>query len=143
MANIPLINGVAYSWADISFNIFGVEISGVDAISYSDEQAITDNYGAGRNPVSRSYGQITYEASITLHMEEVIALQNASPTGRLQDLPEVDIPVVFLPENGVISTDVLKNVKFTKNTREVSKGDDMVAVEIPLRISHIIWHKAV
>lgn len=139
MASIPLINGTAYDWSQIVFNVLGVEVSGVDEISYSEEQEMTDNYGAGNRPVSRSYGQITTEASITLHMEEVEALQAAAPNGRLQEIPEFDLPVAFLPEGGVITVHVLKNVRFKSNSRSISKGDSAVAVEIPLAVSHIKW----
>lgn len=139
MANQPLINGTAYAWSQIAFNVLGVQVSGVDSISYSEEQEMTDNYGAGTRPVSRSYGQISTEGSITLHMEEVEALQQAVDSGRLQDIPEFDLPVSYLPEGGVITTHVLKNVRFKGNSRSVTKGDAAIAVEIPLQISHIKW----
>lgn len=139
MANTPLINGTAYAWSQIVFNVLGVQVSGVDSISYSEEQEMTDNYGSGTRPVSRSYGQITTEGSITLHMEEVEALQQAVESGRLQDIPEFDLPVSYLPEGGVITTHILKNVRFKSNSRSVTKGDAAIAVEIPLQISHIKW----
>jgi hypothetical protein len=135
----PLINGTAYSWSQIKFLLFNVPIAGVHAISYSDEQEIQDNHGAGRRVVSRGYGQIKTEASITLDMAEVEALQKASPTGNIMDIPEFDMQVSFLPVGGVIATHTLKNVKFKKNVRTVQRNDMEVPVEIPLAVSEILW----
>src|SRR5919109_3878864 len=106
---IPLINGTAYSWSQIKFALFNVPVAGVHAINYSDEQAIQDNHGAGRRVVSRGYGQITTEGSITLDLAEVQALINASPTGNIMDIPEFDMVVSWLPESGVILTHTLHN----------------------------------
>ncbi len=134
-----LVNGIAYAWVDINVNILGVSVSGISAIKYDDEQEMEDNYGAGRFPTTRGYGEIKTTASITLHAEEVVALQRIAPFGRLQDIPPFDIPVSYLPENGNVTTDVLKNVQFKKNGRDTKKGDKMIDVEIPLQVSHIKW----
>jgi len=139
MAFQPLVNGTAYSWSQITLNILGVPVAGVSAISYNEEQEMTDNYGAGNRPVSRGYGRITTEGSVTLHMEEVEAIQAAVSTGRLQDIPEFDVVVAYLPEGGTIVTHTLKNVRFKNNGREISEGDMVVSVEIPMQISHINW----
>lgn len=138
--NQPLINGVAYSWSQIRMNILGVEVAGVTEINYSDDQEMQNNYGGGNQPVSRGYGQITYEASISMHMEEVEAITAVAPNRRLQDIPEFDIPVLFVPENGgVIVTHVLKNWRFKNNRRANSRGDMENVVELQGLISHIIW----
>jgi hypothetical protein len=139
MAYQPLVNGTAYSWSQITLNILGVPVAGVSSISYNEEQEMQDNYGAGNRPVSRGYGRINTEGSVTLHMEEVEAIQNAVSTGRLQDIPEFDIVVAYLPEGGNIVTHTLKNCRFKNNGREVSEGDMAINVEIPLQISHINW----
>jgi hypothetical protein len=136
-----LINGIAYSWSDVNVNVLGVLVSGISAINYEDEQEIEDNYGAGRMPVSRGYGEIKTTGSITLHSEEIVALQKVVPGGRLQDIPPFDIPVTYLPASGVITTDILKNVQFKKNSRNPKQGDKKIEVEIPLAISHIQWGK--
>lgn len=139
MAFQPLVNGTAYSWSQITVNILGVPVAGVSAVSYTEEQEMQDNYGAGNRPVSRGYGRITTEGSITMHMEEVEALQAAVTTGRLQDIPEFDVVVAYLPEGGNIVTHTLKNCRFKNNGREISEGDMAINVEIPMQISHINW----
>jgi hypothetical protein len=134
-----LINGTAHSWSDITVNILGVPVAGIDAIKYSDDQEIEDNYGAGRLPVSRGYGEIKTKGSITLHMEEVVALQQTVPSHRLQDIPPFDIPVSYLPSSGNVTTDLLRNCQFKGNGRDPKRGDKKIAVDIELAISHIEW----
>lgn len=139
MAFQPLVNGTAYSWSQITINVLGVPVAGVVGISYSEEQEMQDNFAAGNRPVSRGYGNITAEGSISLHMEEVEALQAAVATGRLQDIPEFDIVVAFLPEGGIVTTHTLKNCRFRSNGRELEQNQMEIVVEIPLQISHIQW----
>lgn len=134
-----LINGVAYSWSQIKINILGRQVIGVSKISYSDKEEMQDNYGAGNLPVSRSYGKISCEASIELYMEEIEALQKATPTGRLQDIPEFDVVVSYQPQAGKITNHTLHNVRFKENAREAGNEDMVIKAEIPLLISHISW----
>lgn len=135
----PLINGTAYSWAQIKVNILGTPVTGITAIKYTEEQEMQDNFGAGNRPVSRGYGGITAGGSITLHMEEIEALQQASATGSLMDIPEFDIVVSFLPAAGIIRTHTLHNCRFKKNERDIKQGDMEIAVELDLQISHVTW----
>ena len=138
----PLINGKAYEWADITLNIMGVPIAGVTAIDYEEDQDMSNNYGAGNKPVSRSYGQIKYDnCKITLHAEEVVALQKVAPNGRIQEIPEFDIIVSYIPDGGAVTTDILKAVRFTKNSRTPKAGDSTIEVEIPLIVGDIKWGK--
>lgn len=135
----PLINGTAYSWSQIKLNILGANPTGVTAIDYSEEQEIQNNYGIGNNPVSRGYGAIKPEASITMHMAEVEQLQALTDTGRIQEIPEFDIVVSYLPENGNIVTHTLHNCRFKTNKRDVKQGDMELTTQINLVISHISW----
>lgn len=139
MAYAPLINGTAYSWSQIVLNILGTQVAGVTNISYNENQEMQDNFGAGNRPVSRGYGRIQAEATLTLHAEEVEALQAAVSTGRLQDIPEFDVVVSYLPEGGNIVSHSLKNCRFKTNGREVGEGDMAIEVELELQVSHINW----
>lgn len=136
---IPLINGILYSWGDIVLTIGGVPVTGITAISYGEEQEVANHYGAGRYPVGRSKGRITPTASITLSMEEVVALQSQAPGGRLQDIAPFDIGVSYLPESGVITHDNIRNCQFAVNKREWAEGDTREEVELTLIPSHIEW----
>ena len=132
----PLINGRAYAWENVLVNIGGRVVKGIQAIEYDDEQEIEDNPGVGNQPVSRGFGQINYSGSLTLHMEEVEALQAASPTGRLQDLPFFNITVAF--SNGAkTTTHLLEAVTMKNNGRKMQVNDKRVDVVIPLAIGRI------
>ena len=53
----PLINGVNYSWANISVILFGQPVIGIVSIMYKAKQEKKNNYGSGTEPVSRGYGR--------------------------------------------------------------------------------------
>ena len=129
---IPNINGQMYGWADVKVNIGAMVLTSISAISYAESQTIEKVYGAGRYPIGYGKGRIEPSASITLYQEEIIALQKAATNGRLQDLAPFDIVVSYLPEDGVIVTDIIKGCKFTENKREISEGDTSVQVECEL-----------
>jgi hypothetical protein len=135
----PLVNGKAYEWADIQIMILGVPFTGVTAIEYSEPQEMKNVMAAGRFPNSRIYGQVAPEAKITLLMSEVEAIQKVAPGGRIQDIPEFDIPVMYLDTANLTVKHKLRNVRFTSNIRTSETGSDALSVEIPLVLSHIDW----
>jgi hypothetical protein len=135
----PLINGVAYTWSQVNINVLGRLVVGIVAIDYSDKQDMQDNYGQGNYVVSRGIGKIMCEASVTLEAAEVEALQLASPTGRIQDIPEFDVPISYIDNADVLATHTLKNVRFKENKRSAKSGDMTMEVELPLLVSHINW----
>ena len=134
---IPLINGIEYSWGDITATVGGVPVVGITAIEYGDDQVVENHYGAGRFPVSYSKGRVTPSAKITVAMGEVIGWQAKSPTGRLQDLAPFPIVVAYIPEDGQIVTDKIMNCRFKKNARNWKEGDtrQLVDLELVPRIS--------
>lgn len=137
----PLINGTMYDWSSITVNIAGTPVTGITSIEYSDEQEIEDCYGAGRYPVGRGKGRIKCTAKMTLYMQEVVAIQKQSLNGRLQDIAPFDVIVAYLPENGQLVTDVVKNCQFKANKRAWKEGDMKQEVELELVVSHVIWGK--
>lgn len=138
---IPLINGVAYGWADIVCLIAGIPVTGITAIEYDDKQEIKDHYGAGRYPVSRGKGRISCSAKITLEMSELLAIQTKSINGRLQDIAPFDVQVSYIPDGGRIVHDVIKDCQFTENARKWKEGDTTQTVDLPLIVSRIDWGK--
>lgn len=138
---LPLINGVSYGWADIVCTIAGVPVVGISAIEYGDKKEIKNKYGAGRHPVSRAYGRITPSAKITLSMEEVVALQRQSPSGRIYDLAPFTVSVSYVPESGIIVHDKICNCQFVENKRSWKEGDTDQDVDLELLPSHIEWNK--
>lgn len=138
---IPLINGVEYGWSDVVLCINGVPVAGITAISYGDKQDMQNIYGAGRHPVGRGKGRIIPSAKITLLMSEVVAIQSQSVNGRIQDIAPFDITVSYLPANGKIVTDKIRNCQFVENKREPKEGDMSIPVELELLPGFIDWGK--
>lgn len=138
---MPNINGVMYDWSCVKAAPGGTPLIGVTAIEYGDKQEIQKAYGAGRVPFGYGKGRIDCGGKVTVYMEEVEAWQNASPTGRLQDLPPFDFNVSYLPENGKIVHHILKNCKFPNNERKLKEGNTNNVVELDLMIMSIDWGK--
>ena len=136
---VPLINGKSYEWADILVNILGVPMIGINNIEYDEKQAMENNWGAGRFASARGYGKIEATAKVTLFMEEVENIQTVAPFGRIQDIPEFDIIVMYLDPANVTRKHVLKNCRFMSNKRASSSGDTKLEVELELIVSHIQW----
>lgn len=134
---VPLINGKSYEWADIVVNVLGLPIVGITNIEYEEKQNMENIYGAGRFPVSRGYGKVEPTAKMTILMEELENIQSVAPLGRIQDIPEFDIVVMYLDAALVTRKHILKNVRFMNNKRASSSGDTSIPVELELIISHI------
>lgn len=134
----PLINGKAFGWSNIVVNLLGVALTGISAISYKDTQEIVPIYAAGNKPIASGDGQVSFEGSITLLAGDVQALEIASPTGRLQDIPAFPI-VVSYQAGDKIMVHRLQACRFTENGRSASTGDTSIPVEIPLFIGDIKW----
>lgn len=133
-----LINGVSYGFANIQMIIGGVPVIGITKISYKEKQKKENLYGAGYEPVSRGYGNIEYDASMEIYMEEWQRIIAASPNRKPMQVPPMDVPIVF-GGNGVTPTKhVLKSLEFLENPVESSQGDTKITVTIPLLIAGII-----
>ena len=135
----PLINGKAYEWADIVVNVLGVPLTGITAIEYAEKQTMENVYAAGRNVNARTYGKVEPTAKISLLMSDVEAIQAVAPLGRMQDIPEFNITVIYLDTNNLTDKHKIKNARFTENKRTSSAGDGAVIVEIELIISNVDW----
>ena len=126
-----LVNGKAYEWADILLNIMGAPMRGALAVEYEEPQSMANVKGPGRFPSARIYGSTDPKASITLLMSDVQALQAVAPLGRLQDIPEFDIVVMYLdPANNTVK-DIVRSCRFMTNGRSSAAGDDK-AIEVKL-----------
>lgn len=138
MRHIPLINGVEYSWADLTVLIAGVPVIGITAINYDDTQDKENIRGAGQTPIARGYGNIEATASITLLRSEVESIREGAPNGRLGDIAPFDIIVQFVPLNGgKIVTHIIKNAEFTSDANRIAQGETKNETEFPLIVSHI------
>lgn len=120
--SVPLVNGTAYSYVDITFVALAVPLPSVSSINYTVEQPKENNWGTGNNPVSRGKGAKNPTASFEISMNDIEALRDAAPNGDLLDIPPFDIVVVFgNPQKPV--THVVKNFEFSDDGVETAQGD--------------------
>ncbi|HNW54787.1 MAG TPA: hypothetical protein PKN21_10990 [Bacteroidales bacterium] len=140
LRNVPLINGVEPSWANLKVNIAGFPETAITAVTYEDDQVVENIMGAGQVAVARGYGNITPKASVTLLRSAVEAIRASSDTGRLQDIAPFDIVVCFVPMNGTtLITHKLRNCQFTKDSLDIKQGDTKNETTFDLVPSHIEW----
>jgi len=137
MPNTPIINGINYAWANISFILFGTPVVGIVAIDYKRSQKKDNNYGSGKKPVSRGYGQEEYEGSIEVYLDTWKSIIDGSPNRNPLEIPPFDIPVMFGGEGVDTTQDILRAVEFTEDPLSSKSGDTKITVKIPLIIGGI------
>ncbi|NNV54529.1 hypothetical protein [Limnovirga soli] len=135
---IPLINGKAYAWANVSFMLANAPVIGITAIDYDDMEGKKNGYGSGKWPIDRAEGNYEAKASITLKANELEALTDKAPNGRLQNFGVFEIIVSFLVGT-TRRTHKIRNCEFTGNKRTMKQGDTEIASDMELIISHIDW----
>jgi hypothetical protein len=133
----PLINGINYSWANITLVLFGVPVVGITKIEYKRKQKKENNYGFGTEPVSRGYGNKEYEGSIEIYTDELKRIIAASPNRDPLNIPPFDIQVTFGGTGVTGDKDVLRSCEFTEEGLSASQGDTKLMVTLPLIIAQI------
>lgn len=84
--NTPFqLNGFSYADAKATFN--GIELPGCTAFEFLRNQSKANNYGFGKNPVSRSRNNVEYSGSLEMDYDTQKLLENLSATGLLSDVP--------------------------------------------------------
>ena len=137
MPATPLVNGVAYGWANVSLVLFGVPIVGITKISYKRKQKKENNMGAGPYPVSRGYGNYEFEGSIELYQDELKRIIAASPDRDPLQIGMFDIQVTFGGSKVTAEKDVLRSCEFTEEGMEAAQGDTKLMISLPLIIGMI------
>ncbi len=133
----PLINGVAYDFGSVEFQIMGRSVHGISEISYEAKREVKNNFGAGYKPVSRSYGRYEFSGKVKLHMEEIEALTKVAPDRDLTKIPPFDVVINFLPVGGIPVTHKLRSVGFMTNGRSMKSGDTLIEQDLELVIGDI------
>mgnify|MGYP000072952152 CR=1 FL=1 len=132
-----LINGINFSWGNLSLVLFNSVVIGVTEIEYKEKQVKENNYGMGQQPVSRGYGNEEYEGSITMYLDEWKRIIKASPNNKPLSIAPSDIQICFAGSRILPNKDVLKMVEFLENPMSAKQGDTKLLVTIPLIIGGI------
>lgn len=127
-------------WNNVTLTMLGRDIEGITEISYNDSEEKENVYGAGKMPIGRGSGNYKGECSITLLLEEVVALQQSlGPGKRLTDIAPFDIAVSYEYE-GYIYKDRIRNCEFQGRGVEVKQNDKTIAQKFDLIVSHVDWN---
>lgn len=142
-----LINGIAYSFVDISISIGGltpiVGFNGVPikSISYNAVQQKSMNYENSKYATSISLGKLTYTGNIGLTADAAEQLRDSvfnvfQVERSICSMPAVDVTITFSVK-GKINVTILKNVAFTTENLTGAEGNDTIAVSCDFIASHI------
>jgi hypothetical protein len=151
MASTTTINNVAYSWSMIQLqtNLSGENSQSpifVDctSIKWSTERKVESIYGLGGQPRKRGFGNVTYEASITLPYSTQIELRSKSSDGTLIGLGEFNLIVSWvndLGSNTSTETVTLAGCILTQSGMEASQDDTSITKEFDLHPHRIYTNK--
>lgn len=139
---VTIINkfGKLAGWNSIKSTMMGREPEGISEIQYGDNVDKENIYGVGKDPIGRGEGNYKANASVTLTLEEVNALQMSLPRGkRLSDITPFDWTVEY-EYNGFKYRDRIRNCEFTGRSVEVKQGDKTIGSKFELIVSHIDWN---
>jgi hypothetical protein len=142
MARATIINkfGKMAGWNNVTINMLGRDVEGITEVDYDDGTDKENIPGAGSFPVGRGDGNYSAKCSLTLYMEEVVALQRVLPPGRrITDIPSFDINVHYDYDSFVLK-DRIRNCEFTRNSRTIKQGDKVISIKFDLIVSHIDWN---
>ena len=139
MATNVLINGVNYSWLNSAIILFNVPLVGITKISIKEKQVKDNNYGQGSQPTSRGYGNVEYEASISIYADELFKWINATSDGKILNIPYFDFPMVLSGTRVLPQKVIVRAAEFLESPFEVSQGDSKVIIDIPMVIAGIDW----
>jgi hypothetical protein len=134
---LPMVNGVAYGWSNITLILFQVPVVGIVDISFNEKQAKENVMGWGEKPIARGSGNFEYEGSIELYVEEWKKIIAASPGRNPLKIPPFDIPILYGGSRVKYTKDTLKFVEFLENPFNAKQGDTKLTVKIPLIIGDI------
>lgn len=132
-----LINGINYSWGNLSLVLYNTIVIGITEISWKAKQVKENNYGVGFKPVSRGYGNYEYEGSVTMYLDEWKRIIKASPNNDPLSIAPSDIQVVYAGSRVLPTKDVLKMVEFMEHGLDGKQGDTKLLITIPLCIADI------
>lgn len=147
-----IINNVAYSWSMIQLQttLAGESASAplfVDctAISWNSERKVESIYGLGGQPRKRGFGNVTYEASITLPYGTQEQLRAKSADHTLLGLGEFNLVISWvndLAQNITSETVTLAGCLLTQSGFEANQDDTSLTKEFDLHPHRIYTNES-
>lgn len=145
------INDVAYSWSMIQLqtNLAGESAKtpifvDATAIKWSTARKVESIYGLGGQPRKRGFGNVTYEASITLPFGTQIALRDKSNDGTLMGLGEFNLIISWVNDVAASVTSetvTLAGCFFSEGGMDASQDDTSLTKDFDLHPHRIYTGK--
>lgn len=142
-------NGTAIGQSSIIITINGEVISGVTDIDLKSMQDKDNEYGAGDSPVYTSYGNVTFEGSITLFQNEIESLRKAVKllgykNSALWNASPFILCVIIKPFAGQMLPKVHTAIcEFKSDGFTSSQGDKALKMQLDLLVKSIEYSKPV
>jgi hypothetical protein len=129
---VPLINGIMYSAASVNNIAFGVPAIGIVGINYTRKQVKEHQYNLGNEPIGRTYGQIMYEASITVYKDWWNSVIDAAPNRDPLQIGPFNWTIAYgnLALGQALRTETLQMFEFLEDGLKVAAGDTKLTIDI-------------
>lgn len=142
-----LINGQAYSYTDISFEIVGVDAAPgfvgipIKSISYNSAQQKAMNYENSKYATSLSYGKKEFSGSVTFSLDSMELLRDAIfalgvRSRSITDLPATNIKITFM-NKGKLNVHTIQFAAFLNENLSGAEGADQMEVSCDFIASYI------
>jgi hypothetical protein len=139
----PLVNGIAWGWAEIELSIDGQHFSAVKSINYKTSVQRGKVRGTSMRVLGLTSGEADQEGDLELAMDDYRALLTMLGDGYLKR--QFDIAVSYSNEDGVnlvdnpfTYTDQLKGCRLKGTEHSHSQGPEGLTVKLPLDIMQIL-----
>lgn len=120
--NTPFqLNG--YSYADCKATFNGIELPGVTSFEFNADQSKENNYGFGKNPISRSRMHVEYSGNMEMDYDTQNLLSGLSATGLLRDVPPGILIFSLEREDGGKEIITMTGFEFNMDGLGGSQGD--------------------
>lgn len=134
-----LVNGVGYSWVDISVNILGRTLEGIISISSSYSQLKENTKGRGTKAVERVRGAEECTGSLVITKKESAAIQNSLPKGKkFTDIKPFPIMIAIVNEENLPVSEAWTMCEFTGKSSTYESTTAGLVDELELIIGDII-----
>jgi hypothetical protein len=133
---MPLFDSREYSWSNITINLGGKKLGGVQSVKYkygTDKERV---FGSGNKARAIQSGNTEVDGEVILLQSEYEKMAAAArvalgdPLAKVTELPGVDMVVAYT--NGAkITTDVVYGLSFTEVEKGMAQNDKYMKITMP------------
>lgn len=137
--NRALVNGVGYSWVDISVNILGRTLEGIVSLNSAYSRLKENTKGRGKKAVERVRGSEDFVCSMGVTKKESAAIQNSLPPGtKLTDIKPFPIIITTVNDENLPIVESWVMCEFTGKTSNYESSQLGLVDELELIVGDII-----